>query len=488
METFVIGQTQASGDAFRPEDGSLLSNFLGMSQTMMAQNNLHHLLDHVMDESRHLMNAEKSTLYLIDKDAGELISYIGEKEERLQIHLPIGQGVAGHVCRTGDTIHLDDAYSSPLFDRSWDEKTGFRTHSMLCIPIVGSDGGIKGALQVINKRDGLFSKTDTLLLGIFARHAAASLDNVRLYEDLKLAFTSAMRALATAVDLRDPGTAGHSERVTTYAMRLANAMQVPTEQLLPFEHAAWLHDVGKIGIPDAVLCKPGQLTTEELEVMKSHASISRRILHRCYFPDSNVDIPFIAGAHHERLDGSGYPDGIGGNDLPLLARILAVADVYDAVTSFDRLYRKPMSEEEGLALITSDAGTKLDPEVVSIFKDKHLFDNNRHGSCKLGYGAYLSYQILRRDRQKLIDRFGAAVGRGSESTETRWKVIVSDFMPIDAFLNTLILVGGKSESCLAHVIHTERIGLTPEFEVTLGFLDASPFLLESLNHYLTPAS
>lgn len=172
-----------------------------------------------------------------------------------------------------------------------------------------------------------------------------------------------LRSLGNAVAKRDSDTDAHNYRVTFYAVALAEAMGVPRQDISDLVTGAFLHDVGKIGIPDRILLKPGKLTDAEFEIMKTHALLGVEIV---------ADNPWLEGAaltirhHHERFDGNGYPDRLRGDAIPRIARIFAVVDVFDALTS-ERPYKRPMALSEALAIIDLDSDQHFDPEVVAVF-------------------------------------------------------------------------------------------------------------------------
>ena len=186
---------------------------------------------------------------------------------------------------------------------------------------------------------------------------------LRAERALAASYEALLVALARALEAKDDETEGHSERVTAYALRLGRALGLRREALEDLRRGALLHDLGKIGIPDAVLRKPGPLTEEEKALMRTHPLIGDRILE---------GLPALQGArgvvrhHHERFDGRGYPEGLQGEEIPLLARIFAVVDAYDAMTS-DRPYRRALSHGEALAAIAREAGKQFDPQVVRVF-------------------------------------------------------------------------------------------------------------------------
>jgi response regulator RpfG family c-di-GMP phosphodiesterase len=210
-----------------------------------------------------------------------------------------------------------------------------------------------------------FDAGERRLLGIFATQVAASLDNARLYQALKDQNRQTIEALAEAIEARDAYTYGHSRQVTRYAVRLAQDIGLSQEQLELMDYAGLLHDVGKIGIRDYVLLKPGALSDEEFEVMKRHPAIGVKIIERVH--GLRATLPIIEG-HHERVDGRGYPHGLKGENIPLGARILAIADSFEAMTA-DRAYRPAMETERALKILLDGRGTHWQPDLVDRFVD-----------------------------------------------------------------------------------------------------------------------
>lgn len=201
-------------------------------------------------------------------------------------------------------------------------------------------------------------------------HGASALANSQLVASLERtnrelveAYDNTIEGWAYALDLRDEETVGHSKRVTDMTVRLARQLGVPESEIVHIQRGALLHDIGKMGVPDSVLLKPGKLTDEEYNLMKKHPEYALEMLRPIEFLAPALVIPY---SHHERWDGRGYPEGLAGHDIPLPARIFAIVDVYDALTS-DRPYRRAWSHQEAIKHICSESGKHFDPEVVEAF-------------------------------------------------------------------------------------------------------------------------
>lgn len=178
---------------------------------------------------------------------------------------------------------------------------------------------------------------------------------------------SILKALAANIDARDPLTAGHSAKVTEYAMGICNELNLANKDCEAIRVAALLHDYGKIGVPDAILKKPGRLSSNEYEIVKTHALKTQKILKQINFSDELKAVPEIAGGHHEKTDGSGYPLGLKGEAIPIGARIIAVADFFEAITA-RRHYRKPLPREAAFYLLEKERGDHFDKKIVDAFK------------------------------------------------------------------------------------------------------------------------
>jgi putative nucleotidyltransferase with HDIG domain len=197
----------------------------------------------------------------------------------------------------------------------------------------------------------------------FAAHAATAVETAQLYDDRERLFRQTLEAFAKAIDARDRYTAGHSERVTAYTLVLAHAAGMPAAQQETIRRSGPLHDIGKVGIPDQILLKPAPLDSTERQIMESHVTIGYEMLLSLQF--LREALPVIRG-HHERWDGRGYPDRIAGRDINPVARLMAVADSYDAMTSA-RPYRVALATEEAARRLRIDSGKQFDPEAIEAF-------------------------------------------------------------------------------------------------------------------------
>jgi len=238
--------------------------------------------------------------------------------------------------------------------------------SMIACPLLHEDHAI-GVLVVENRDPNrtLLQSDVNMLMGI-TPIIGLSITNAETIESRERQMTSILEALAATIDARDPLTAGHSNRVTEYAVGICEQMNMPRGFTEMVRVAALLHDYGKVGIPDVILKKNGHLTTEEFDVVKTHVGKTREILDRINFEGIFRQVPMVAEAHHEKMDGSGYPKGLKGKEIPMGARIIAVADFFEALNS-KRHYREPMPQEEIIEMLRDGCDKHFDPRVVDAF-------------------------------------------------------------------------------------------------------------------------
>jgi HD-GYP domain-containing protein (c-di-GMP phosphodiesterase class II) len=353
----------------------LLAKLIGVASDLTSELDFDRLFPLIVGNVTEVMAAERTSLYVVDWERREIWTTVAEGIK--QIRLPFGQGISGRVAETGEMINVADAWELPFFDRSFDEKNNFRTKSVICIPLKNHLGEIIGILQVINKKGkDKFDQEDEVFLRGLSTQVSIALENSLLVEEVLTSFTSSISTLSTIVDARHHYTAGHSERVKEYSLAIAREMKLSKEDAEILKYAAILHDIGKIGIRDDVLKKNGQFTPQDWEEMKTHPVKTKVILDQFHFPRHLRRVPEVAYLHHEKINGGGYPNRFVGNQIPLEARIIAVADMFDAVTS-KRDYPKytpdqtlghdPMPLHLVMDLLKKLAGRDYDPFVIDSF-------------------------------------------------------------------------------------------------------------------------
>ena len=475
----------------------LTTKLLDVGVAISSEIDLYALLTRIIEEAKRLLKADRGTLYLVDQETDELYFHVTDAATIKEIRLPIDiKSIAGYVALTMQQLNIPDVYkiekSEPYnFNKGIDRKTGYRTRSMLTVPMVNHEGRITGVVQLINKmhmdRVTSFVERDQRILMSLASQAAVAIENAQLYKEVADLFDSFVRYSSSAIDERDPATAGHSRRVAMYSTALARAMGGFSEQeIKELEYAAWLHDVGKIGVREHILIKEnklyphqmgqvrerfkaiklamekkclekklallrkkpdpkkidaldkeleqelqkigedlkfvekinrpgflsdddikridriarrrfkdadgasqpflttqekkalkvrrGNLTDEERKIMNAHVESTFKILRQIPFTTKLKRVPEIASCHHEKLDGSGYPNKLKKDQICLQARILALTDIYDALTAQDRPYKPALPVEKSLDILRFEVKDgHLDPDVFDVFIKKKIY-------------------------------------------------------------------------------------------------------------------
>jgi len=344
-----------------------------VSLELTSERDLRRLLTLIMKRASEILGAERSTLYLVeewpDSQGGKnpmLVSQVAQGMK--EIRLPLDEtSIAGTVAVRGEIVNLRDAYQDPRFNASFDRQSGFRTRSMLTAPMRNPQGQVVGVTQAINKRGAArFDHEEEEILLAFSNQASIAVENARYLELQRRTFETLISGQAVAIDARDHITAGHTRRVTAFAVEIGRALGWSGRDLDLLRYGGLLHDQGKLGVPDEILLKPTQLSQWEFRIIQSHAQKTKTILNsvRPLFPRKLRSVPEIAASHHEKLDGSGYPDGLRGDAISSGARILSVADIFDALTA-PRPYRNPDPDDAVVEVLRRDAEDgKLDLEVV----------------------------------------------------------------------------------------------------------------------------
>lgn len=368
-----IKQIKNSDGYSVPVHNDPLVSLVKIGRSITALTDINVLLKVIAEETKNAMQADRCTVFIYDKEKNELWSKVALGMDSEEIRFPADKGLAGYVVKTGETLNIADAYNDRRFNKDVDSKTGYRTKTILCMPIKNNNQEIIGAFQVLNKVEGTFTKNDEDLLIAIGGSASIALENAQLFEqqkqlykEQKELFESFINTLASSIDARDKITAGHSSRVKLYSMLLADELNLDEKTKELIEKAAILHDIGKIGIRDSVLQKEGKLTPEEYSHIQEHVKITHNILDNISMSKDFRIITEIACSHHEKYDGTGYYRHLKGEDIPYGGRILAVADVFDAITS-RRHYRDKMPIRNVIDILIKDSGTHFDKNLVDVF-------------------------------------------------------------------------------------------------------------------------
>jgi HD-GYP domain-containing protein (c-di-GMP phosphodiesterase class II) len=339
-----------------------LNLIYGVAAQLGRGGNLHELLRYILEESQATTGSDWVLLSLVDRNILS-VSGTGRAGEEMSLaerrQFP---ALAATICRELTTGTLEPLISPEESEAELATVVGGPV-SLLAVPIMVK-GNLDGCLAVARfTEDVPFHTNDVKLMEILAEQVSLSLTNWELYENLRRFLLNTVQSLVSAIDAKDSYTRGHSQRVHRLSMLLGKSMGLPPDQLETLHWASLLHDVGKLGVPEGILQKPGSLTDQEFAVMRKHPVKSCEIV--APIPELAHCIPAIRH-HHERIDGRGYPDGLRGEEIPLLGRIIAVADVFDALTS-DRAYRHALQPAEVRRYIRQTAGKHLDCKVVEIF-------------------------------------------------------------------------------------------------------------------------
>lgn len=340
----------------------------------LAKKTLHSVLARVGEGISSMEDIDSFLTLIVETVAGALQSNVGllflldEKKEYLQVK-------AVHGKDFGDTRQFRIDHKGGIFAPVIDSKkagiiekiskewnlVSLLQAPLLCAPLVLHDD-VLGVIVVCGRRaEGGFDEEEVNLLQNLALQTAVAIENSKLNEDVEQTYFETISALALAVEARDPYSRGHSDRVASFSLQIAGAMNLGQEDIAILRDAARLHDIGKIGVTDKVLKKPGRLTADEMDVMKKHPEIGEGIIRPIR---SLRDLCDIIRHHHEKLDGSGYPDGLKGEDVHLLVRILGIADIFDALTT-TRPYRKSFSREKAIDMLRDMKG-QVDPRIVDV--------------------------------------------------------------------------------------------------------------------------
>jgi putative nucleotidyltransferase with HDIG domain len=312
-------------------------------------------------------------MIMLVNESGDALEYrygVGESSEAAEklrnytIPLSRDQNLMVRVLKRGKPVLIRDVQSAGLNPTNR-ILADFRPSSFIVCPLIADDRviGILGAdRRGEHKRP---TTSDMEFLSIFANNIATAFLRARLDEELKSSYVSAVRALVLAIEEKDTYTRGHSERVAAMVVRVARTLKIPESEIEYLQFGSILHDVGKIGIPESIVRSPKLLTDAEYRIIQKHPLKGVEILHPITFIQDHM---YLVRNHHERWDGSGYPDGLAGDAIPLGAQIVAIADAFDAMTS-SRPYRKGMPTTQAVGEIMENAGTQFSKKMAEAFRD-----------------------------------------------------------------------------------------------------------------------
>ncbi len=345
-----------------------LSQLYRLSETIASALTFSRVLTLLLDVLREVVDYDAGVLYLYDERSNALARHITKNvsfdaqpnELARRFEAQLNEGSLLWALKQGRTMVLADAPRT----RSDGPDAEEAERSFLMVPIQARGKPVGLVHLAVPSGAGGFSQRDLSLLSILANQAGISLENARLYEAVRQDYVDVIQALAGAVDARDHYTREHSNRVSLYAVLIARQLKLDEAFVEAVQFGGLLHDIGKIGIPDQILNKPGRLTDDEFKVMKGHSHLGAGLLRRV---ESLSHLVPLVLYHHERFDGKGYPEGLAGKKIPLGARILNVADSFETITS-DRVYHKARSLQEGLDEIRRCSGGQFDPELVEAFE------------------------------------------------------------------------------------------------------------------------
>ncbi len=328
------------------------------------------LLDVAINMLLEIAQMEKGSIILVNKNTSELVVEVIKDLEGVKYpsqKIEAATGFLTNIIKEGKPFFSNDIKE---FKDSGDG-LGVNIRTVLSIPLMGKEEiiGVVNLYNYLNNKE--LTQDELNIISTLSSQVAVSIENAQLFRQIKEFFFNTVRALAATIDTKDSYTHGHSERVTQYSLAIAEELGCNSKEKEEIQLSALLHDIGKIGLPDVILHKPSGLDDEEFEEIKKHPLKGTNILE--HIKELTAIIPGIRH-HHEKFAGGGYPDNLKGEDIPLSAKIIAVADAFDAMTS-DRSYRKRLSYDEAIKRIKDSAQTQFDPKIVNIFVN--LFEKDK---------------------------------------------------------------------------------------------------------------
>ena len=327
--------------------------------------NYDEIIDVLANMGRALTSANRCTVWVVSEDRKSIWTKVAQGMK--PIELPIDSGIVGASIVTGERVIIDDVYKDKRFNQEIDKKTGYKTKSMMVIPMYDYNDIVIGAFQVINHQENqeYFDKRDLERLTLASTYAAETLVSAKLAIEIEETQKEVVFIMGSIGKSRSKETGNHVKRVAEYSRLLALAYGMSTKEAELLKQASPMHDIGKIVIPDNILKKPGRFDENERYIMNTHAELGYHMIKNSKRPLLKA-AAIVAYEHHEKWDGSGYPNGTSGQDIHIYGRITALTDVFDALGS-DRVYKKAWSDERIFSLLKEERGKHFDPKLVDLF-------------------------------------------------------------------------------------------------------------------------
>lgn len=313
---------------------------------------------------RDIVFADRCSIWILDKKKNKLWTKVADGVHPIEMDDNVG--IVGCAVSENQSLKINDVQNDPYFNKDIDKKTGYETQTMMVIPMENKNDEVIGAIQVINKKeDEIFDEKDLKYLTLAATYAAESISTILLMEEINQTQKELIYRMGVTGENRSKETGFHVKRVAEYSWLLGRLYGLTTHECNILRDVSPMHDIGKIGIADAILNKPGRLTDEEMHVMKTHVQIGYDILKSSELPLLQA-ASIVAHEHHEKYNGSGYPRGTVGEDIHIYGRITALADVFDALGS-ERVYKKAWDDTRIFKLFEEEKGEHFDPILVELF-------------------------------------------------------------------------------------------------------------------------
>ncbi len=356
---FILQQSQLKKKLIK--DTMLMNAIIVSAQNTASSTEIEPLIRILFSQLKKYFLADGIRLYMWEEEG---TCYYDETGLKKKIVIPEEKSVVSNVKASGRSLMLKRAYEYADFNPEVDaiSEKG-KTLNLIAMPVKIASS-VKGVLLAVNSNpDKVFVGSELIWAKSVCIEIGAALEKIKLYQDIRKLFLSSIEALTAAIEGKDPYTHGHSRRVTMFSMIIGKELGLDKETIEDIRLSGLLHDIGKIAVPESILLKPGKLTDDEWYNMKQHPVKGVNMLEHV-----NEFVPLLPGIkhHHEHYNGKGYPEGLKGQNIPLIARIIAVADAFDAMTS-KRIYRGALSEDEALKEIEKCKGTQFDPEIADVF-------------------------------------------------------------------------------------------------------------------------